>query len=221
MIRLHCRPMQTLDFRFRLMLQGLGLIALVSIGGFGYGHAEDVGTETPPADLSAAEAVDEARLLVAIGRFDEVLTTLRVHRKAGASNPDLLFLLGLAAAGKAQQAGAPEADRDPLLEEAIAAFRGILADRPGFVRARIELATSYFLKENDLLARKHFELALAGEVPSWVAENIRLYLAKIAARKHQGGHRGRAPALAHLRRDSPLRPLVTQLQTCLSVTLRL
>lgn len=130
-----------------------------------------------------AETMENARLLVAIGHFDEALSLLRTHRTAGATDTEFLFLLGLASAGKVQHVQVAEPERQALLNEAVAAFRKVLAARPGYVRARIELATVFFLLEDDRLARQHFEQALADELPSWVAEHIRLFLAKMDSRK--------------------------------------
>ena len=108
---------------------------------------------------------------------------MRAHRHAGAADTELRFLLGLAAAGKVQHGPVAGPEREALLDEAAAAFRAVLAARPDYVRARIELATVFFLMEADRLARRHFEQALADEVPSWVAAHIRLYLAKLDARR--------------------------------------
>ena len=130
-----------------------------------------------------AETIENVRLLVAIGHFDEALSLLRTHRTASATDTELLFLLGLASAGKVQHVQVAESERQALLEEAVAAFRKVLTTRPDYVRARIELATVFFLMEDDRLARQHFEQALADELPSWVAEHIRLFLAKMDARK--------------------------------------
>ena len=56
--------------------------------------------------------------------------------------------------------------RNGHLDRAIAAFRSILVDRPELVRVRLELARAFFLKEEDTLARRHFEQVLAGRPPA-------------------------------------------------------
>ncbi len=73
--------------------------------------------------------------------------------------------------------------REGRLDEAVAAFRAILVDRPELVRVRLELARAFFLKEEDTLARRHFEQVLAGDVPPAVAANIRRFLDTIRARR--------------------------------------
>ena len=66
--------------------------------------------------------------------------------------------------------------RDGKLDEAIAAFRAVLVDRPELVRVRLELARVFFLKQEDTLARRHFEQVLAGDVPPAVAANVQRFL---------------------------------------------
>ncbi len=174
---------ETLDFR--LVFKSLTFVALFAFGCcacvFAYAQGAEPERLAPRASIS--EKVEEARLLVAIGHFDEVRSMLRAYREAGSTDADLLFVLGLASAGKVQHVQVQEPERQALLDEAVAAFRAVLAARPGYVRARIELATTFFLIKDDLAARKHFEQALAEELPSWVAENIRLFLARMDARK--------------------------------------
>ena len=73
--------------------------------------------------------------------------------------------------------------RDEKLDEAIAAFRAILVARPELVRVRLELARAFFLKQEDVLARRHFEQVLAGDVPPAVAANIQRFLRVMRARR--------------------------------------
>ena len=88
----------------------------------------------------------------------------------------------------------PEA-RDGKLDEAIAAFRSILVDRPELVRVRLELARAFFLKQEDTLARRHFEQVLAGEVPPEpVVVNITRFLRVMRARRRWEAHFGAAVA---------------------------
>ena len=84
--------------------------------------------------------------------------------------------------------------RDEKLDDAIAAFRAILVDRPELVRVRLELARAFFLKEEDRLARRHFEHALAGKPPPAVAANIRRFLNIMRARRRWTAHFGAAVA---------------------------
>ncbi|MDE2813313.1 MAG: surface lipoprotein assembly modifier [Gemmatimonadota bacterium] len=73
--------------------------------------------------------------------------------------------------------------RDGKLSEAVAAFHGILVERPELVRVRLELARTFFLMGEDSLARRHFETVLAGNIPEAVAANVRRFLAALRARK--------------------------------------
>ena len=69
------------------------------------------------------------------------------------------------------------------LDEAIANFRAILVNRPELVRVRLELARAFFMKEEDTLARRHFEQVLAGKPPPAVAGNIQSFLNVMRARR--------------------------------------
>ena len=84
---------------------------------------------------------------------------------SGSDRTDILFQTGLAAIAASGRPGLPEDTRDALLNEAIANFRAILIDSPGLVRVRLELARTFFLKGEDVLARRHFEWVLAGTLP--------------------------------------------------------
>ena len=97
-------------------------------------------------------------------------------------NTDARFRTGLAAVGQAMRLPEGE-ERDDRLAEAIAAFHGILVERPELVRVRLELARAFFLAREDSLARRHFETVLAGDIPKPVAANVRRFLNALRARK--------------------------------------
>ena len=84
--------------------------------------------------------------------------------------------------------------RDAHLDRAIAAFREILIDKPELVRVRLELARAFFLKEEDTLARRHFEQVLAGRPPAPVALNIQRFLRTMRARRRWDAYFGMAIA---------------------------
>ena len=84
--------------------------------------------------------------------------------------------------------------REEKLDEAIAAFRAILVDRPELVRVRLELARAFFLKEEDTLARRHFEQVLAGKPPEAVTVNIQRFLNIMRARRRWEAQFGAAIA---------------------------
>ena len=104
-----------------------------------------------------------------------------------------LFQTGMAALAEAEQTG-DQAARRELHDRAVAAFRLILVNRPDLVRVRLELARAFFLKGQYDLARRHFELVLAGGVPPPVAANIHAFLNAMQARKRLTGYFGAAIA---------------------------
>ena len=105
---------------------------------------------------------------------------------------DGLFRAGMAALRAA--GGREGGRRERLLDEAVAAFRAILVERPGLVRVRLELARAFYLKREDGLAREHFERVLAGRPPPAVAANIRRFLEEMRARRRWSAHFGMALA---------------------------
>ena len=103
----------------------------------------------------------------------------------------ILFHIGTTALTEAGQADSDDARRE-LYDKAIAAFRLILVNHPELIRVRLELARTFFLKGQDGLARRHFELVLAGGVPPPVAANIHAFLNVMQARKRWTGYFGAA-----------------------------
>ena len=101
---------------------------------------------------------------------------------AAAQDMNALFEEGATAVRQATRQ-TDEDRRDELLDKAIAAFRKMLVANPSLVRVRLELARAFFLKEEDSLARRHFEIVLAGEPPAAVALNVNRFLNIMRARK--------------------------------------
>ena len=115
---------------------------------------------------------------------------------AGAAEGDATdrrFRAGMEALAAAHTAADRDA-RDEKLDVAIAAFRAILVDRPELVRVRLELARAFFLKEEDTLARRHFEQVLAGRPPPPVVANIVRFLRTMRTRRRWEAHFGAAIA---------------------------
>ena len=157
--------------------------------------ASNAQDEPPPSADPAAVGLAVAGALVQSGRFEEALSVLRPLAQDDPESTDILFLIGLAAIEASQRPGTAEADRVALLDEAISALNTILIDRPGLVRVRLELARAFFLKGEDSLARRSFELVLAGEdLPPGVAANIGRFLSEIRARRRWSMHFGMAMA---------------------------
>ncbi len=140
--------------------------------------------------LSSDPSVKEARTLVQSRRFNEALIILRPLAKGHPDQTDVLFLIGLAAIEESQKAEKTGKEKIALLDEAIAALRKILINRPGLVRVRLELARAFFLKGNDDLARQEFERVLAGGPHPAVVANIRRFLGVMTERRRLSGYFG-------------------------------
>ncbi len=136
----------------------------------------------------------QARVLLERGRFQEALAILRPLAEARPGRKDVLFLIGFAAVESSRRPGVAEADREALLDEAIASFLTMLIDQPGLVRVRLELARAFFYKGEDSLSREHFERVLAGNPPPPVVANVRRFLSRIRARRRWNMHLGFALA---------------------------
>ena len=122
--------------------------------------------------------------------FAEALELLRPLAPDHPDQTDVRFLLGLAASRGSQDRGVGDEERLALLDEAIAAFRSILIHRPELVRVRLELALAFYLKEDDQLARDHFERALVGKPPEVLVANINRFLNVMRARRRWRGYFG-------------------------------
>ena len=151
-------------------------------------------SEAPPtpgrAHLSFDRRVNIARALVERKRFAEALGILQPLLPHHPDQTDVRFLFGLAASRWSQERGVGDEKRERLLDEAIAAFRSILIRQPGLVRVRLELALAFFLKEEDGLAREHFERALVGRPPAALVSNINSFLNIMRARRRWRGYFG-------------------------------
>ena len=141
--------------------------------------------DTPSADA----AVAEAQALIGAGRFDEALAVLRPLTEGDQVYAEVIFLFGLTAI-EASRHRPEEAEREALLDEAIAALHVMLTARPELVRVRLELARAFFYKEEDGLARRHFERVLAGDVPDSVKSNVQRFLSQIRARRRWTAYLG-------------------------------
>ena len=170
----------------RLLLRTLSIAACLALAAPAWGVARQApapSTGAMEAPAPSSRAVVEARALVQAGRFEEGLARLRPVARGPVVHANVLFLIGLAAIGAAQGPDVPEERREALLDEAIAALRIMLVDRPDLVRVRLELARAFFFKGKDALAREHFERVLAGDLPPPVVANVRDILRQIRARK--------------------------------------
>ena len=136
------------------------------------------------SQLSKDPRVENARALMKQRRHIEALRILRPLAKGHRDRTGVLFLIGLSAIEAARRLPAgKEKEKTALLDEAIAALRAILINRPGLVRVRLELARAFFFKREDALSQEHFERVLAGKPPPLVAKNVRRFLTAMRARR--------------------------------------
>ena len=147
-----------------------------------------------PAAPGQAAGQAQAQALIAAGRFVEALNILGPLISANAVDANTVFLYGLAAAGAAQLPGMPDDTRENLLNEAIGAFRTMLIEEPRLLRVRLELARAFYLKGEEELARRHFELVLAADPPEAVVVNVRRFLAELQSRRRWSYRLGAALA---------------------------
>ncbi len=140
--------------------------------------------------MSVNQLVEVARRLVKEGQFPQALQILRPLTEARPAETEVQFLLGTAASRLSQASGLNEDQRFALLDEAIAAYRSILIRRPELVRVRLDLALAFFFKQQDGLAREHFERVLVGELPEPVVANVNRFLNVMRARRRWNGYFG-------------------------------
>ena len=175
--------------------------ALFSLSGTALRSAEHLPALPPgvtaetPAPNSVENDLNAAVALLRQGEIEEAINVVRPHLPRDARAVDLLFETGMIMLGSAQTIPSSDAGRrEALLDASIAVFRAILAEHPGLVRVRLELARAFFLRDRDGLAKRHFELALAANPPAPVVANINRHLAEIRARRRWRAHFGVALA---------------------------
>ena len=167
--------------RLRALAAAALLFPLAPVQG---AEREPASPGTPAAmGQDAADDAEKARILMTERRYGEALAILRPLTGERTVDASVVFLRGVAALEAAQQPGVSEGDRGALLDEAIGSFHSLLIERPDLVRIRLELARTFFLQRKDRLAREHFERVLAGDLPPAVVANVRVFLAKIRARR--------------------------------------
>ena len=118
----------------------------------------------------AAFAADSLATMIEEGRFAAAYERARSLRAERAGEPLFDFYYGLAAV-----------EQDELSEAVFALERALIA-RPGFDRARLELARAYFLQGDDRRARRAFETVQAHDPPAAVDARIERYLRAIRRR---------------------------------------
>ena len=165
------------------MLAAVAVVLTAPFGAIGEEGGDATGAAPAERVSDSAAGTQQAQALLREGRLVEALDLLRSLAQGPEVDADVVFLIGLAAVELSRQPGVPAAAREALLDEAIAAFRFMLINRPELVRVRLELARAFFLKGEDDLSREQFERVLAGNPPAPVVANVRSFLAEIRARR--------------------------------------
>lgn len=117
-----------------------------------------------PAVAPAQPEPERFAELIEEGRFEEAYALARSHRNDLEGEILFDFYYGVAAI---------HTDR---VHEGVFALERVIMRRPGFARARLELARGYFLLEEDRRARDHFDAVMAQEPPAPVQATIDDYM---------------------------------------------
>lgn len=112
----------------------------------------------------------ELRGLVEQRDFEAAYRLAETHRADFEGEPLFDFYYGVAALGAGH------------LSEGVFALERAVMQRPGFHRARLELARGYFMMGEDRRARAHFDTVLAAEPPEPVQATVERYLQRIQQR---------------------------------------
>jgi hypothetical protein len=127
--------------------------------------------EKLPEVMTPPEVIEVAKRLILAGQTDPARRLLERIEAQAADPVEVRFLLGTIAAAEKRYG------------DAVKIYRDILTDKPGITRVRLELARALFLNEEDEAAEHHFHLALSDQPPGPVADNIKMFLDAIRARK--------------------------------------
>lgn len=123
-----------------------------------------------PAVAPAQPDPDRFAELIEAGRFEQAYTLALAHRNELEGEILFDFYYGVAAI------------RTGHVHEGVFALERVIMRRPGFARARLELARGYFLLEEDRRARDHFNAVLARDLPAPVQATVEDYLQALRQR---------------------------------------
>jgi tetratricopeptide (TPR) repeat protein len=115
--------------------------------------------------------IEAAAILIQAGRLDDAKRVLAHVLQIMPGDNEAIFLTGMIAVSEKRY------------DDAIAAFRNILASEPDRERVRLELARAFFLEADYDNAERNFKFARAGDLPDEVKINIDQYLAVISRLK--------------------------------------
>ncbi len=176
------------------MKKSVVLIICIMLAAITHFAAGDAVAAPSQSHLSRDPKVQAARGLIKQRRYFEALKLLHPiarESKGRADRTDVLFLFGLSAIEASRRLPPDRAkEKIALLDEAIAALRAILIEKPGLVRVRLELARAFFYKREDDLSRRHFDRVLAGKPPKAMVANINRFLRIMRARRRWSAHFG-------------------------------
>ncbi|MEX1057508.1 MAG: surface lipoprotein assembly modifier [Natronospirillum sp.] len=135
-----------------------------------------------PALASVAQEIDQ---LLQQDRHEAAYQLALEHRFEQEGDLDFDFYYGMAAIERGH------------FSEGVFALERVVMRRPGFSRARLELARGYFLMGDDARANHHFDRVRAQDPPPTVIANIDRYQQRMRARAKQfttsiNGHLGLA-----------------------------
>lgn len=150
---------------FHLVRPRLSLLILVlatALGGFA--HAA-------PSEPSQEAIYDEAKTLLAAGNSQAAYALLVGHEQALSGNDAYDYLLGISALESGETG------------DALFSLQRLLARRPAFSGARLELARVYYELGDNELARKEFQQVLSEDPPAAARQTINNYLEAIKVRE--------------------------------------
>ena len=170
------------------------ILLIVCITFIALAHLTAGEADAARSHLSKDPKVQAARGLIKQRRYIEAFKILRPIAKKSqgrADRTDVLFLFSLSAIEASRRLPPDRAkEKLALLDEAIAALRAILIEKPALVRVRLELARAFFYKREDDLSRRHFDRVLAGKPPKAMVSNINRFLRIMRARRRWSAHFG-------------------------------
>lgn len=123
--------------------------------------------QVPTVELSYDHAISLVAQWLASGDLEKARALVGLLERQYPDDRQVAFLAAQAAL----------AERD--YHSAIRRLRRILSADPSLVRVRLELARALFLGGERAAARRHFEIALGGDLPDAARKNIQRYLQEI------------------------------------------